>query len=237
MKDIQFFKLKSRCIAMGSAQLLIAILIFGTSCAGTVSRESHPAAPSCISCVECDEARQVNGYCELCQHGHVAGWEIRSREFHEALDAHGHEIDPTQILCLECAEVIEQDQFCRRCRMGYVDGQLYFTELTWSLHRGETLRFEEVECADCRLSHGGMGVCAECGTRWAGNVSFLDPDLHQTAILQLRRLHLALERGVDCETCSIAGFFGRPCPRCGEAPIPWKLPSVSVNRSVNQSGE
>ncbi len=222
---------------MGSVQLLIAILIFGAGCAGNASRESHPAAPSCIACVQCYEAREVNGYCESCQHGHVAGWEIDSRDFHEALDAHGHEVDPTQILCLECAEVIEQDAFCTRCRMGYVEGQLYFTELTWSLHRGETIRFEEVDCVGCRLCHGRMDVCEECRKRWAGNVRFLDPDLHETAIRQLRRLQLALERGGDCETCSIAGFFGRPCPRCGEAPIPLNLPPVKSISPESHSGQ
>lgn len=198
---------------------LLCALLFVTSCAGSGARsiEVDPA-PDC--CSTCPRARLVNGWCGDCDHGHVAGVVVESRRFHADLDAHGHGIDPERIACAECVAAIEVDGFCSRCGFGYVDGDLYYTELTWSLHRGEPRLFDTLRCDGCRDAHGTTGVCRDCGTLWVGNVAFDDPEIHARAARQFERLRLALDRIGPCAMCPSAGFFGRPCPLCGRAPIP-----------------
>lgn len=195
--------------------LALAAIVAAYGCASKDTR-----APPPVECATCIDALRTNGWCEPCGRGYVAGRAIPSRMLHEALDAHGHELGPGGVLCLECAEALEVDGFCPRCRSGFVGGQLYFGELSWSLHRGTMRPREEVRCPGCREVYGGIGDCPRCGALWVGSVEFRDPALHARAAHQFRRLELALERLPDCEMCATAGFFGRDCPRCGRGPVP-----------------
>ena len=166
----------------------------------SVPTPSHPAGTlsarlAAPACEECRAALLTNAFCETCEVGYVAGLEVTDRAFHEFLDAHGHEIDPLTIQCLECAEAIEVDGFCRRCRMGYVDEQLYFTELTWSLHRGTAADAASIACAGCRPVFGTLGECETCDRSWVGNFFFDEPTHQKVAARQFHRLTVALERG------------------------------------------
>jgi hypothetical protein len=78
----------------------------------------------------------INGWCSTCDHGLVAGLIISSQQFHELLDAHGHDVEIATLQCGMCRIVAPEDEFCSRCRNGFVAGQLYFSELTWALARG-----------------------------------------------------------------------------------------------------
>lgn len=170
-------------------------------------------------CEGCIEVLPVNGWCEDCSHGLVAGLVIPSREFHDSLDAHGHEVDTETILCNLCREVAREDQFCPRCRHGFVAGQLYFSELTWSLARGKSAP-SDLRCTGCREHVGGLGDCDECQRCWVGTVCFISTQDARRAEGQYRRLLVALERLPDCSECAIGGFFGLPCRSCSTEPIP-----------------
>ena len=170
-------------------------------------------------CAGCIEALPTNGWCDLCSHGLVAGLIIPSREFHDALDAHGHEVDTETILCNLCRQVAREDQFCPRCRHGFVAGQLYFSELTWALARGESAP-PDIRCSGCREQVGGLGCCVACSTYWVGTVRFISTEDADRAAGQYRRLQVALERLSRCSECAIAGFFGYPCRFCSSEPIP-----------------
>ena len=170
-------------------------------------------------CSGCLEALPNNGWCDRCDHGLVAGLVVSSRVFHEALDAHGHEVDTETILCNLCRQVAREDQFCPRCRHGFVAGQLYFSELTWALARGESGP-TDIRCGGCRKQAGRPGRCEVCETYWVGTVRFMSVQDAQRAEGQYRRLQVALDRLPNCSECAVAGFFGFSCRSCDSDPIP-----------------
>ncbi|MEC9476328.1 MAG: hypothetical protein VX764_04745 [Planctomycetota bacterium] len=194
--------------------LLLSCLLSGCQLGGEKSIQY-----GAFSCEGCIEALPINGWCESCSHGLVAGLVIPSRQFHEALDAHGHEVDTETILCNLCREVARQDQFCPRCRHGFVAGQLYFSELTWSLARGDSAP-TDLSCSGCREHVGGLGDCKDCHRYWVGTVCFISTQDGRRAEQQYRRLLVALERLPGCSECAIGGFFGFQCRSCATEPIP-----------------
>lgn len=174
-------------------------------------------------CSGCLEALPNNGWCDRCDHGLVAGLVVSSRVFHEALDAHGHEVDTETILCNLCRQVAREDQFCPRCRHGFVAGQLYFSELTWALARGESAP-SDIDCGGCRKLAGHSGRCEDCAAYWVGTVRFISAQDALRAEGQYRRLQVALDRLPRCSECALTGFFGFSCRKCGTEPIPDPLP-------------
>jgi len=175
-----------------------------------------------LDCSGCLEALPINGWCSSCQHGLVAGLVIPSLEFHQILDAHGHDVEIATLQCGMCRIVAPEDEFCSRCRNGFVAGQLYFSELTWSLARGVN-DASGGRCSGCQKLVGTVGQCPRCATHWVGTVRFDSGETAAVASGQYRRLQLALGRLESCEECAMAGFFGSDCRICGREPIPDRL--------------
>lgn len=170
-------------------------------------------------CSGCQVALPINGWCSTCDHGLVAGLIISSQQFHELLDAHGHDVEIATLQCGMCRIVAPEDEFCSRCRNGFVAGQLYFSELTWSLARGVS-EASGGRCSGCQKLVGTVGQCPRCATHWVGTVRFDTEETAAVASGQYRRLQMALGRLEGCEECALAGFFGFSCRICGREPIP-----------------
>lgn len=200
----------------GQIIFLLYLVISLSGCQLGSERSYRWAETECTGCIA---ALPVNGWCDQCSHGLVAGLAIPSREFHDALDAHGHEVDTETILCNLCRQVAREDQFCPRCRHGFVAGQLYFSELTWSLARGEAVA-PDLPCADCSESAGTIDQCNGCQRYWVGTVCFISKQNALRAEGQYRRLLVALDRLPACQECAMAGFFGMHCHSCSTEPIP-----------------
>ena len=173
------------------------------------------AAPPCESC---REALPINGWCEPCAVGYVSAIPIPSAIFHEFLDAHGHDIEQWTSPCLDCAEAIETDGFCRHCARGFIGGRLYYTELTWSLARGEVIERSKLSCPACRehatATPGVPRWCPRCDRGLIGNTAFAERERFDRAEKQIDRLNVSLARLPECETCSMTLFAGQPCPDC-----------------------
>ncbi len=203
-------------IGTDPARWLLAIILFSSGCQLGEDRIYSDLNSGCSGCIE---ALPNNGWCDLCEHGLVAGLTVPSREFHDALDAHGHEIDTATILCNLCREVAREDQFCPRCRHGFVAGQLYFSELTWALARGESGP-TGIDCSGCQNCVGEIARCDSCSMYWVGTVRFVSAEDAARSATQYRRLQVALDRLSRCSECAVAGFFGLPCRSCSSEPIP-----------------
>ena len=202
------------------ATLLLSIcLSLGSGCHLGAVRGESARDPACLGC---QEALPVNGWCISCDHGLVAGLVISSQQFHELLDAHGHDVEIATLQCGMCRIVAPEDEFCSRCRNGFVAGQLYFSELTWSLARGVS-EASGGGCSDCQKLVGTVGQCPRCATHWVGTVRFESDEAAAVASGQYRRLQLAIGRLESCEECAMAGFFGSDCRICGREPIPDRL--------------
>jgi len=210
---------------------LLLILGIGALCSCQYSGErtlnhAEPNSLAVNDCRDCLAAYTVNGWCQPCDRGFVAMIPIDSREFHDALDAHGHEVPGNSLQCQVCQQAYDEDQFCPRCNHGYVSGKLYFSRLSWSLARGELIE-RELSCEGCSGTDTSPTQldsfpdrCSECFSWSIGNRQFLTIEGAQQAWNQLQRLAEALRREQDCHNCGLHSFFGYSCPNCGIGPIP-----------------
>jgi hypothetical protein len=197
----------------------LALSLFIAAWAGCQQGEMRLGSVRQLDCSGCLEALPINGWCSSCEHGLVAGLVIPSLEFHQLLDAHGHDVEIDTLQCGMCRIVAPQDEFCTRCRNGFVAGQLYFSELTWSLALG-VHDGSGGDCPGCKLVVGEVGKCQSCGRPWVGCVGFDSKEAASRAAQQYGRLVEALTRLECCEECAIAGFFGSRCRTCHRDPIP-----------------
>ena len=106
--------------------------------------------------------------------GYVAGREIRSRELHDALDAHGHDVDVATLPCASCRAAAREDGFCATHGRGFVGGRAYLSPLAYHLARGEreavqgelALLAEALRTVErCELCAAAMvidGTCPRC---------------------------------------------------------------------------
>ncbi len=196
--------------------MCIGAVLMAAGCHLGESRSDHRWNPTCVGC---QEAMPVNGWCSPCDHGLVAGRIIPSRQFHELLDAHGHEVEISTLQCGMCRVVAPHDGFCSRCRNGFVAGQLYFSELTWAL-AGGVQESRGIDCRGCLELIEDSGRCPHCLAHWVGSVRFVEAEPAAIAAHQFERLKIALQRLERCEECALAGFFGTRCRVCGQEPIP-----------------
>lgn len=184
---------------------LLALALLGRDPAD----EGQDGFPAC-----CAGARLANAWCTPHDRGFVAGLEIRSRELHDALDAHGHTLDPTVMSCETCRTLAGTGGFCEEDHIGWVDGQGYFTRLTYQLALGRPSKGDE-RCAVCRADPAPSGWCQACDRGWAGNVVFERQDLARAAARELEHLLVVIETSRRCSTCALVQLVGDGrCPYC-----------------------
>lgn len=185
---------------------LMALALLGRDPA---EEEGAGRFPTC-----CAEAQLSNAWCTSHTRGFVAGIEIRSKELHDALDAHGHTLDPNVLTCETCKALIGPGGFCEESRIGWVDGLGYFTHLTYQLALGRPSG-EPERCDACRADLAPSGWCSSCGRGWVGNVVFEQQELQIAAARELELLFVVIETSERCATCALVQLVGDGrCPYC-----------------------
>lgn len=179
-------------------------------CAGTPSSIAPPATGE--NCSSCPRARAVNGWCEPCSTGYVAGLRVPSPMLFEALDAHGHAIDPAGFRCQTCKTAITTSGYCESCQIGFVGGQAYFSRLTYIFARGTVLA-STPSCVDCaRAADTASYWCTRCERGRVGNTEFRQRAEFDVAHTEYQRLAVAVAQIPRCETCAVSSFTGVRCP-------------------------
>jgi len=175
-----------------------------------------PLAPSTFDSdvCTCEAAIRKHAWCGKCQVGYAAGLKITSALLFEAMDTHGHEIKPETMRCPGCQAAVASDGLCDLCRMGFVNERLYFTPLTYLLALGEVIDVAAIECPTCRRSADDPKWCAKCDRGVVGNVRFDKRELFEPAVVEYRRLRIAVAKLEECEDCSIGIFMKARCIRC-----------------------
>ncbi len=179
---------------------------------------AHPPVATTSSCIE---ATLTNGWCRVCQVGFIAGADIKSKIFYETLDPHGHDVEFEAMPCPICRTAVKVDGFCEPHRVGYVAGRAYFSNLTYSLARGETTDARTLACPICRKNarrqphdDDATGWCDVCNLGMVGNVAFNDRAHFEVAQEEFDKLVLSLRRLDRCELCAAASFFDTRCQIC-----------------------
>lgn len=173
----------------------------------------HPSFDPQAPCT-CSEATLANGWCRHCNIGYVAGLRVESARLFETMDPHGHDLDLDSITCETCRLAIADGGFCKRCGMGYIGRKTYFTQLTYSLATGQSLRPEGCSCQVCLGNIGDSGWCDACQRGIVGNVAIRDRDTFDMAAGEFELLHRAIARVPACELCGCAMMVHRTCPNC-----------------------
>lgn len=177
------------------------------------SHLNEPPAGTSAACA-CESARQTNGWCEACQHGYVAGLEIRSKPLFDGLDAHGHDLDPAVMACETCKALMRTGGYCEACRFGWVGGQAYMSRLTFHLALGRTCDPSGLACETCRTLAGGVGWCEACGGGWTGTQFFEERADYEAAAHEFAKLRAAIEVSARCDTCALVLLVDGTCPYC-----------------------
>jgi hypothetical protein len=196
------------------SRTILAILMAGLLVLALLGRDpGEDGAGGVPTC--CAEAQLTNAWCEADDRGFVAGLEIRSRELHDALDAHGHEVDRDSIQCETCRTLMDAGGFCETCRIGWVAGQAYFTRLTYHLAQGRPTSGADGRCEACRDDARLSGWCSAGQHGWAGNVVFGRREDQEAAARELDHLLVVIETSERCATCSLVQLVGDGrCPYC-----------------------
>ncbi|NOT01368.1 MAG: hypothetical protein HOP29_12150 [Phycisphaerales bacterium] len=170
----------------------------------------EPGPKMCL----CPEAVQRHVWCEVHNVGLLAGVKITSPLLFEVLDAHGHQADPNFIPCAACRKHYDTGGFCPDCRIGYVNHLAYMSPLTYHLALGKHTDPAILDCAACRANASSYGWCDRCRRGMAGNVAYTDNAEFNIAIVEFKRLLVAIEKMPTCDGCSVAIMCDGQCWYC-----------------------
>lgn len=173
------------------------------------------AVLSTNSACTCEADKLVNGWCEECNVGYVAGQRISSKILFETLDAHGHDVNIDGMTCDSCLTALPVSGYCDSHRIGFVENKAYFSMLTYSLAKGGKARdVSNITCTTCRNNSQDHGWCQECQVGMVGNVAFTDRNEYSNAVEQFSILITAIDKTNDCEMCACAMIFDSRCHTC-----------------------
>jgi hypothetical protein len=162
----------------------------------------------------CDEIRRSNGWCWSCETGYVAGLEVRSYTFLEALDPHGHTVTPELLECEFCRTASAENGICERCGWGIVGDRIFGSKLTYYLALAKRVDGPRNPCRSVEGHAGETGWCGSCRTGWIGQFLYDDPAVYEAVAREYRLLQLAIETLDRCESCALARYYGSVCPTC-----------------------
>ncbi|MAB78617.1 MAG: hypothetical protein CMJ89_04615 [Planctomycetes bacterium] len=160
----------------------------------------------------CADVHCLDGWCDSCSVGFIAGTEVSSKLVFDALDAHGHEYESESIDCESCQEAITTSDYCLDCSRGYWEGKAYFSVLSYQIAKAE--RGVEPGCAGCKAAVDEARWCSECLCGRIGDVSIRNRDDFEKAAGAFMVLRKALEEVQRCELCAASMAIDGTCPRC-----------------------
>lgn len=162
----------------------------------------------------CETANAINGWCDACNVGYVAGIRIESKLLYEELDAHGHDIDPDKIECPSCRKALATDGYCDRCHIGFVHGQAYLSRLAYNLALGERVEVDTLTCDTCQKNAEKYGWCDRCHVGMVGNVRIRDREQYARAVVAYHTVLAAIEMLPKCWICAAAIISDGYCVKC-----------------------
>ncbi len=160
----------------------------------------HEIDPASLECEGCREAIRKDGFCEKSGYGFV-----RKELYFSKLTwvlARGERQAPGALRCRACAANA-------RRRPGAEPAPPEA-----GTRGGDGAEHGDANPAADPDRDETPGWCRECGVGMAGNVAFRDLEHFEIARREMARLVRAIEASRRCETCAVALFYDRRCPKC-----------------------
>lgn len=165
-------------------------------------------------CTTCADAKQVNGWCDACTVGYVAGLPIKSNLLYETMDAHGHTLQVELMPCEDCRRMSKSGGYCEKSRIGWHRGEAYFSRLTYEIARGRYCSASDVECDTCYAHYDGVGWCDACKRGIVGRFAITNRDDFDAAHRDFERLLKAITLSETCDYCAMAIVTDTACFKC-----------------------
>ncbi|MCB9864551.1 MAG: hypothetical protein H6820_14440 [Phycisphaerales bacterium] len=165
-------------------------------------------------CPTCAAAQPVNGWCDACAVGYVAGLPIKSKLLYDTMDAHGHTLQVELMPCKECQRLAKVGGYCEASHIGWYQGEAYFSRLTYEIARAYYREPSCIDCAACRENAKSAGWCDECGYGMIGRFAFTVRADYDAAEKDFRRLRNAIELSNRCDYCAMAAVTDTGCFKC-----------------------